>query len=300
MATVIKDTIDFQRFINTPEEAADVKPASSWCDAVIARMYNEGPPIGCLLPWSKTHKDVVLRPGELSIWAGVNGHGKSMMISQIMLGAMNRGEKVCIASMEMKPVSTMLRMARQAAANSEPSIPFIRKFHSWTDNKLWLYDQQGAVKSSRMIALSRYCRSQLGITHIVIDSLMKCGIKTDDYNAQKEFINELHSLAQDTGLHVHVVAHLRKSGSEMERPDKMDVKGAGEIVDQTDNLFIVWRNKAKEEATRKGKESTDPDAMLIVGKQRHGESEPHIALWFEPDSMQYVAQPGRAIQMAEL
>ena len=37
---------------------------------------------------------------------------------------------------------------------------------------------------------------------------------------------------------------------------------------------------------------SDPDAALICCKQRHGEWEGGINLWFDRDSQQYVEQPG--------
>ncbi len=84
----------------------------------------------------------------------------------------------------------------------------------------------------------------------------------------------------------------------------MDVKGSGSITDQVDNVVVVWRNKTKEQAMQvvvwrnKTKEQamqaggsyqpTDPDALLIIDKQRNGEFEGKVGLWFDRDSMQYL------------
>jgi twinkle protein len=72
------------------------------------------------------------------------------------------------------------------------------------------------------------------------------------------------------------------------------VKGSGSITDQVDNLLMVWRNKAKEDGRATGKHvnETDPDAALICGKQRNGEWEGRIALWYEPQSQQFVGSNG--------
>ena len=43
------------------------------------------------------------RPGELTVWTGYNGHGKSLMLSQILLGLMQQGERVVVFSGEMTP-----------------------------------------------------------------------------------------------------------------------------------------------------------------------------------------------------
>src|SRR3546814_14739845 len=70
---------------------------------------------GLSLPWKKTWDAVKLRPGETSIWAGVNGHGKSTLLSYVVAGMGATGVKVCMASMEYRPALWMMRMNRQGA-----------------------------------------------------------------------------------------------------------------------------------------------------------------------------------------
>ena len=292
---IIEDcAIDFAEYMASPPDAAKIKPAASWADDVIAKFCgNEDRQAnGVNLPWTKTHGNIALRSGEVSLWTGMNGHGKSQLLGQVILLALVQGVKACIASLEMKPVATMARMTRQASATSRPSERFIREFHAWTDGKLWLYDQQGTVKSDRMLAVARFCHAELGVTHFVIDSLMKCGIGVDDYNRQKAFVDEITSLARDTGMHIHIVAHSRKGQDENTPPGKMDVKGASEITDQVDNVFSVWRNKRKENEAQKPNPRAEilesPDALLICDKQRHGEWEGTAGLYFHRDSLQYM------------
>jgi twinkle protein len=192
--------------------------------------------------------------------------------------------------MEMKPMVTLARICRQAYGDSLPDAKFIRKFHSLTDGWLWLYDQQGTVKPDMMLAVVRYCADQLKVNHFVIDSLMKCGIAEDDFNRQKAFVDSLTAVARDTGIHIHLVAHSRKKADEHSPPGKMDVKGTGSITDQVDNVLTVWRNKRKEAALQEGntKPLQEPDALLICDKQRNGEWEGKIGLWFQSAAMQFV------------
>ena len=75
--------------------------------------------------------------------------------------------------------------------------------------------------------MARYCAKELGIKHVFIDSLMKCVRGEDDFNGQKDFVDELCSLARDNQIHIHLVHHIRKLSSEAETPDKTDVKGSG-------------------------------------------------------------------------
>lgn len=301
MASVIQpDTIDFGAYLEATDSAHKVRPASEFVDAVIARLYGQTETKGAMLPWFKTHGQFRVRPGEVSIWTGWNSHRKSMALGQVVLGLCAQSEKTVIASMEMKPEATLARMARQASGGEEPAIQFIRKFHLWTDGRLWLYNHLGQIAWQKMVAVCRYCIDHLQIKHIVIDSLMKCGIREDDYNGQKDFIDALCVVARDNDAHIHIVAHSKKGQDEDTPPGKMDAKGTGTMTDLVDNVIVVWANKKKEREKTKPQPRADvisqPDQLLIVEKQRHAEFEGRIALWFHERSLQFLESEGRQPQ----
>ncbi len=83
----------------------------------------------------------------------------------------------------------------------------------------------------------------------------------------------------------------------------MDVKGTGAITDLVDTVLIWWRNRPKEEKIRKlgdkapEKVLEQPDAIVRCEKQRNGEDEPRIALWFDRASHQFLeSRQSRPIQ----
>ena len=289
MAQIISG-MDFTAYLDDTDAAHKVVKASAYVDDVINYFHSEGPIVGATMPWSKTYNQIRFRPGETTLWAGMNGHGKSLLLGQSVMGFVTQGQKACIASMEMKPMITLARICRQSGGACRPDVEFIRHFHKRTDGSLWLYDQQGTVKAKLMIAVIRYCADKLKIDHFVIDSLMKCGIGEDDYNGQKAFLDQLTAVARDTGIHLHLVAHSRKAKDELSAPNKMDVKGTGTITDLVDNVLTVWRNKGKEREMEDGNHahSGDPDVLILCDKQRNGEWEGPIKLWYLPESMQFV------------
>jgi twinkle protein len=91
---------------------------------------------------------------------------------------------------------------------------------------------------------------------------------------------------------------MRKGDDENHVGGKFDLKGSGAITDQVDNVFIVWRNKRKAlERQQNGVvDESIPDAALVCEKQRNGDWEGRIGLWFHPDSNQYVAEQFGAIE----
>ena len=292
--------IDLTGYMQEFPEHTAVVPAFVYSGLVEDYFHGAGSNHGRQLPWSKAHGKVGFRPGETTLWAGFNGSGKSLLVGQVLLEFLSRGDTACVASMEMKPEMSLARMCRQASGVNIPSSQFIGEFHDWLTERLWLYTQQNSVKHNRIVGLARYCGTgvlsagkKVRMDHLVLDSLMKCGIGVDDYNTQKQFINDLCSIAKDTGTHIHLVAHMRKGDSEFRESDKMDIKGASELSDQADNVMIFWRNKAKEDESVKPSPSEKimqmPDAVLSCRKQRNGEWEGKIALWFDKKSTQYVA-----------
>jgi len=309
---LIADDIDFSMYMRETDAQAKVKPAASWFPDLHARLRSKAKERQTFLPWTKTMDSFAFRDGEVSLWSGQNGHGKSLMTSQVGLSLVGQGERVCTASFEMKPVVTLQRMARMFSGFNPFSPEFqgdegitaieslYADFRAFSDGRMWLYDQMGTAEANKVIGMVRYCAKELGIKHVFVDNLAKCVKGEDDFNGQKVFVDELTAVARDYGVHIHLVHHLRKPANENAVPDKHDNKGSGSITDQVDNVFMVWRNKAKEDDMKaKGHlstKSTEPDHYLLCRKQRNyegsGEGEPTIKLWFNRDSQQYIAEPG--------
>lgn len=301
------DDIDFAQYERETDPQQKVKPARQWVQELMDRMLHPVAQKRAVMPWRKTHGLIQFRPGEVTVWGGANGNGKSLVTGQVAVSMCAQEEKVCLASFEMKPGKTLERMARQWSAfnANDPAflgderaraqfIDLYGQFRDWTDGRLWLYDQQGTVTASQVCAVARYCAKELKVTQFFVDSLMKCVAGEDDYNGQKSFVDELTSIARDHGMHIHLVHHIRKPANESHMPTKYDYKGSGSITDQVDNVVSVWRNKEKEKNRQAGKIVSDgePDTKLICDKQRNGEWEGVIGLWFDPNSQQFVAAHG--------
>lgn len=307
MPVLTPDDIDFSVYERETDAQQKVKPARQWVQELMDRLANPVREVRAVMPWRKTHGLIQFRPGEVTVWGGANGNGKSLVTGQVALSLCAQEERVCIASFEMKPSKTLERMARQwscfnandpAFRGSEEAkaqmLDLYGQFRDWTESRLWLYDQQGTVTASQVCAVVRYCAKELKVTHFVVDSLMKCVSGEDDYNGQKNFLDELTSIARDYGIHIHLVHHIKKPANEAHLPNKYDYKGSGAITDQADNVISVWRNKDKEKNRQAGKMVSDqePDTKLICDKQRNGEWEGVIGLWFDPNSQQFVAAHG--------
>lgn len=304
------DDVDFEKYAEENEASAKVLPASAFRDDVKQSFRARKQEARVYLPWEKTKDHFEFRPGEVSVWAGQNGHGKSQTTDQVKLSLIGQNQKVGAASFEMKPKTNLRRMARMFSGMNLYSDEFsseeglqsvdalVDDFFDWSEGALWVYNQTGQTSGKKVVGFVKYCAKVLKCHHIFVDNLAKCIKDEDDHNQQKSFIEQMCSIAHDENVHIHIVHHLKKpKGGEGDKPDKSDVKGSGAITDQPDNLFLVWRNKPKEESRKAGKQDkeNEPDSVVFCRKQRNyegnGDNEPTVLLWYHKDSLQYVANP---------
>jgi len=285
------------------QDPSELRNAADFEDAVVTELtrVDDGMP----LPWKKTRDRVLLRPGECSILAGVNGHGKTIMVSQIVAYLSMHATRCCVASMEWRTPLWLLRMARQIAGIATPSEAYLRQIMRATREYLWVFDVQGSSKASRILEVFWYARRRYRIELFVIDNLTKCGFDEDDYSGQKQFVEALADFARATDCHVMIVAHMRKTESEDRPSGKMGVKGSGGITDMAQTVFEVWRNKARERALIRAAEPdaaplpekyqpggiAGSDALLLCLKQNATGKEPTMRLWFDKETMQFLAGP---------
>lgn len=288
-----------------PEE---LRRAGCYADDVVRAFWPAaGEEPGYALPWAKIGGKLRFRPGELTLWTGATGMGKSQALGHALVAMGDQGARVCIASLEMSPPLLLKRMTKQAGNVDHPTEQFIRKIMDWVDRWLLVFGQVGKAGVARLLEVFEYARARYGCDVFVVDSLMRLGVGSEDYDGQEKAVFELVNWAVEKGVHVHLVAHARKSdrsaGAAHAVPDAEDVKGASEIASNAANIIGVWRNRKLEDelrAAREKAESGDPTAIakveeltgkppviLNVAKQRNGDFEGKLGLWFSPETYQY-------------
>lgn len=275
-------------------DPSELRNAGDYLPDVLAAFNPQEDQQGFATPWEKC-KTLRFRPGEVTVVAGVNGHGKSEAVGHLTIDAISQGQKACVASMEFKPHKWIARLVRQACAISEPTNTYIETAMNWLAGGLWVFDVATTAKTDLLLEVFAYARKRYGITLFVIDNLSKLNIDLDDYNRQREFIDELTDFAKQHDVHVFLVAHMKKGEDDARPGGKFDVKGSGAITDLADNVLVWWRNRVKEDKVRKGAAGLDldeldkqPDAVCRCEKQRNGDDEPRINLWWHPSSHQFL------------
>jgi len=269
-SNIIPPEIDLTDFMRD-EEKVRVRDASHFKQMVRDMMEGKTDK-GYALPFAPFHGNFEFRPSEMTVWAGYKGHGKSSLISQVLQSMITEyAHKVFIISPEFPAHKVIHKLMVQFLGSRYPEERDFNSFFEVMSKCLWLYDQQRSVKPDTVIALCRFAIEKLGVKHILIDSLMKCGIAPDDYGKQKDFVDRLQNVAHITDVHIHLVAHARKGRDDSVIGSIHDIKGASEIGDMVENVIFTWRNKAKELKPGDAELGHEPDAIMKVEAQRNGD-----------------------------
>jgi len=256
------------------EEAKTIDPvnlvwAGEFADKVLRRLF---PPGGVEagrdflwpFPWK-------IRNGEMTVWTGFSGHGKTALLNQLAVHLAAQGDRVCVASMEVEPDKTLETLWCQA---NGARLPFngadvdvqalveeerlrlgeklFRERYPWLAERFLIFIPEvegggvGRADWRKLIECFVYARQRYGCTQFIVDSLMMCvGRSEKDYQEVELFVNGLSALAKRQQVHVHLVAHSRKKDDESKPPGKQDIAGPKETADIAHNVAVVQRNFSK-------------------------------------------------------
>jgi len=193
-----------------------------------------------------------LNKGEVSVLSGLNGSGKTSLLSQLGLEAVNQGYKVALFSGEMKE-SRIFNWTRLQAAGKLYTVPTeidgyflidketIAPINNWLDDKLYLYNNNKGNDIMRILEKTEEVIKDKKADLVVLDNLMAMDlslISGDKYEKQSDFIKKLMQFAPQNDVHIILVAHPRKSMGFLR---KDDISGTADLTNAVDNVFIVHR-----------------------------------------------------------
>jgi twinkle protein len=280
-----------------------LKRPVDYADKVIHLFWpaHDEPP-GYTLPYAKVADRFHLRPAEFTLWSGASGAGKSQILSDCIPHWIKQGSRICLASLEMKGEQTLRRMAKQTGGVDRPTAPFIQAILRYLDQGLLLYERVGKAGVGPLLEVFDYARAKYGCDQFVVDSLMRLGIAQDDYNGQEKAVFQIVDWTIRNNVHTHMVAHARKSGPGQSAPVTEDIKGTMEIGANAFNILTVWRDRKHEEAMAAAKSDDErrdleqkPGVVLNIAKQRNGDFEGKVGLWFSQPTYQYHSAFDRSI-----
>jgi hypothetical protein len=163
-----------------------------------------------------------------------------------------------VCSLEVQAPETYRKLIRMVQAKrdvcaSEERAKFRERCLEPLAKRVWVYDHVGNASVEDVLNVMLYAYQRYGCRQFVLDSLMKFerldGEGQEQWNQQRDFMNQLCEFAGRYMVHVHLVAHSRKpeKGSEANIPRRYNINGSAYISNLPHNVIIVWRNRHKQD-----------------------------------------------------
>ena len=249
--------------------------------------------------------------GEMAVWTGKRGEGKSTILSQMLLEAIDQGEAVCAYSGELQAWKFKYWTTLQAAGPkcittvkdkiTGLKVPGVtpavqQRIDDWWRRRFHIYDIGTSTRhdAEHILRTFEYAHRCYGTTVFLVDNLMTAQFRgrrdADYYRAQSDFVGQLASFARGANVHVHLVAHPRKTDRAL---DSDDVGGSGDVTNFADNLFSMARRPLSEEDKRKSGRTADGATLTLLKNRFLGSGKRGYTLEYEPLSKRfYKAETG--------
>ena len=196
------------------------------------------------------------RRGELTVFTGRTGSGKTTFISEYSLDLCMQGVNTLWGSFEVRNVRLAKMQLKQfSGINIEENLG---QFDKWADKftKLPMYylTFHGAEQVDKVLDAMGYAVYVYDIAHVIIDNLQFMmgtdGLKTlDRYYAQDLIIGKFRKFASLHNVHLTLVIHPRK-----EDDDKLTVNsifGGAKATQEADNVLLLQEEEVNEKVKRK-------------------------------------------------
>lgn len=285
-------------FLNAADFSPETLVSPLYFEEKIQELFAQGKEMfGTKTPWKQV--DSILkgwRDGELTVWSGKSGAGKSTILNQVFIDLGEKGVKSCIYSGEMSPERYLRWAVIQYQENDAPHPAKIHTALEWMSNKIYILNITSGIEPEKLLSDFEFAARRYGVKHFIIDSLMKIHFSAqDEYRQQHDFINKVVGFAQKHKVHIHLVAHPRKTERDDDQPGKVDVKGTSHITDLADNVIVLHRTSqdtkdkiAKKNADPKTKEkSISSDMLFCIKKNREFGIEGNVTMLFNEQTKKF-------------
>lgn len=212
------------------------------------------------------------RKEELTLWTAGSGIGKSTLTRQIAYQYRMHGKRIGMIYLEENVRKTLTGFI--ALDNSVPLFRLQQDPHCITSaafqesydrlikrEGLYVYDHFGSLESRNLISKLRYMAVSLKLDYLFLDhiSIVVSGMESADERKDIDMLmTSLRSLAENTGVGIHAVVHLKRVNGKCYNTggqvDLSDLRGSGSLEQLSDTVIALERNQqaegeAKDEST---------------------------------------------------
>ena len=230
---------------------------------------------------------------SLNVWTGKRGEGKSTLLAQCIIRAIEDGVKCFVYSGELSMKLFKLWLYRQIATEKHlvlskneitqqeynaPPYEVEIAIDTWIKNKLYLYDDTIANDEDKLLDLMDTAYKRFDCKVFVLDNLTTVKLnanKGGKYEAQSQFTNRLREFVIKNKINLNLVVHPRKSNGAAF--DNDTVGGSGDITNLAFSVINIRRIRSKDDLLEdevrfyesKGINTSLINGMLEITKNRY-------------------------------
>jgi twinkle protein len=273
---------------------ADLRFADGYLDELLAEKARPASRVGTLTGWAELDDSLKgFRDGEITIWSGYNGAGKSTVLGWLVNVWAGMGVRSCVASMELKPLSYLKWIAMQALGGDWDALSNddITRWNAWVSPSFALLNHPASIHLDKMIEVFVYAAQRYNCKQFIADNLMKIITPGDPMESQRRIVTALKDFAIEWDCHVHIVAHPRKPpATGAAKMTRYDISGTSDIPNLADNVLIV--NRTRHTAPPGQAQPADVTTIKVDKNREHG-TEPEFQVYVNETSKGVYAMGGR-------
>ncbi|CAJ0830845.1 12794_t:CDS:2 [Entrophospora sp. SA101] len=235
------------------------------------------------------------RLGEMTIFTGGTGTGKTTILSQLSLDYCRSGVSTLWGSFEIPNIRLAKKMLQQFAQKDLSLHP--EEFTEWTNKfqqlPMYFFKFFGTTEINTVLDAMNHAIFAYDVQHIIIDNLQFMTSEMGRYNNRWELhdrtISAFRKFATDRNVHITLVVHPVKDYGKL--IDIHSIFGSAKIAQEADNIIILQKVRDDQ-----GLEIRSLD----IKKNRFDGTVASIPIEFIPDSLKISYKDYIAIVQAVL
>ena len=207
--------------------------------------------------------------GLITIWTGLTNAGKTTVMTMIAKKTIEQGERVFFFNGEQTKedfknnlyiqASSKKDLVRVQYRNSIVKDTFVTKTKAQElekiyGNKIFIFNNESARDIDTLLYAMEEVRKREKIRVFFLDNFMQIDIKSDNvFQEQTNIMEKLRTFAVNKKVHIHLVAHPRKTERFQVRLSEHDILGSSNLSNKAGNIISIMRmdkirndNKEKE------------------------------------------------------
>jgi len=195
--------------------------------------------------------------GCITIWTGLTNAGKTTVMTMLAKNTIEQGERIFFFNGEQTKEdfknnlyiqsSQIKDLIQKQFKNSCVYDTFVKPekavlLEKIYGNKIFIYNNEAKRNIDTLLKAMEEIRQKEKIKVFFLDNFMQIDIRTDNvFQEQTRIMEKLRTFAVNKNVHIHLVAHPRKTDKFQTRLTIYDVLGSSNLVNKAYNVISIIR-----------------------------------------------------------